>query len=167
VGKSITSAPWRAAAPVPQDDVLARPSPPSFASDANGELEATDRPTSIPTVPRAAWPVTCELLARMALDSASRGDSELARRAAADAHVMVAALAASGSRACRSIAADAALTLGDALLILEDAVRAESCFESAARFYDTTRDRSRASAARIGLARAFTAMTAPAAKTPL
>ena len=116
---------------------------------------AIDLPTSIPTVPRAAWPAMCDVLAKIALDSARRGDLILARRAAGDAFVMVVSLSKSESRACRSIAAGSALSLGEAFLLVEEMPRAQACFEGAARYFDGARDRENASVARNGLARAL------------
>ena len=118
-------------------------------------------------MPDSASPTTCELLATMALDHAIDGDQLLARRAAEDSMLMIESLASGARRADRVTAARAALTTGEALLLLHEAHRAKDCFEIARRFFDVERDLPRAAQARVGLAKALLALHDPSARAVL
>ena len=118
-------------------------------------------------MPYAAAPATCELLATMALDHAMDGEQLLARRAAEDSMLMIESLAKSARSSDRATAARAALTTGEALLLLHEVHRAKDCFEIATRSFDVERDLPNAAQARVGLAKALLALHDPSARAVL
>lgn len=66
-----------------------------------------------------------------------------------------------------SEAADAALTKGEALLVLGESHRAKACFEMAVRFFDEAQDLRRAARARLGLAKVLFVLEDPANRAVL
>jgi hypothetical protein len=96
----------------------------------------------------------CVERATAALEHAAAGDVGRARRAAEDAFIMISALAHARRERDRFLAARAALSAGDAFLLLDDATSAAECFEIAARFFDARHDIIRAAQAERGLVHA-------------
>lgn len=80
---------------------------------------------------------------------------------------MIESLANGARHAEQATAARAALTTGEALLMLHEAHRAKGCFAIATRFFDTERDLPRAARARVGLAKALLALHDPSARPVL
>jgi hypothetical protein len=104
----------------------------------------------------------------MAHEHATAGEQHLARRACDDAMLMIEQLADSRRASDRALAASAAMSTGEALLLLHEAHRARDCFEIAMRFFDEAgNDLARAAKARVGLAKALLALHDPSARTVL
>lgn len=145
-----------------------KPQPPRRSSYPQSDIHEIARPATVIGLPtRAAFPTTCELLAKMALEHATGGEQALARRAAEDALLMIESLSDGRRQSDRAMAANAALTTGNALLLLHEAHRAKTCFEIATRFFDGERDLARAAEARVGIAKALLALHDPAARAVL
>lgn len=152
--------------------VLATAPPVSDIFEIRRSGNGRDPIVSVPAMPTAAWPATCEALARLALEHATAGDHVLARRASGDAMLMLDSLLDEPTmRQARSddlyVAAGAALTTGEALLLLEEAQRAKACFTTAARIFDSLRDLRKAADARVALAKALLALHDPSARAVL
>lgn len=127
---------------------------------------------SVPAMPTAAWPATCDALASLALEYATAGEHVLARRAAGDAMLMLDSLLDEPTmRQARSddlaVAAGAALATGEALLLLHEAHQARACFTTAARIFDGLQDLRKAADARVALAKALLELHDPAARAVL
>jgi hypothetical protein len=134
--------------------------------------DGLDPIVSVPAMPMTAWPETCEALASLALEHATAGDHVLAGRAARDAMLMLDSLLGEPTmRQDRShglyVAAGAALTTGEALLLLREAHRAKACFTTAARIFDGLQDLRKAADARVALAKALLVLHDPSARAVL
>jgi len=127
---------------------------------------------SVPALPSVASSGTCEMLASLAFDYASAGDDALARRAAGDAMLVIDTLLGDpgtwrASIDDQRVAAGAALTTGEAFLLVQEPHRAKACFTTAARVFDGLQDLRKAAEARVGLAKALLALHDPSARAVL
>lgn len=147
----------------PESDVFEIRRPAAPVGDRGGVIHFPE--ARVPAMPYAGSPIACEVLATMALDHALAGEHLLARRAAEDALLVIESLTSVPEQG--ATAACAALTTGEAFLLLDDAHRSKGCFEIAARSFDGRGDLARAAQARVGLAKALLTLRDPTARAVL
>lgn len=129
-------------------------------AESQPSVNVVDLASAIAAPTRRVEVAPCVERAASALEHATLGNTKRAQRDADDALIMIVALTYGRREGDRGLAALAALTAGDAFLLLDDPESARECFEIAVRFFDTRHDLIRAAQAECGLAEAHARLQA-------